>query len=131
MMSNSGNGEILNDRFNKRVLRDFCGVEIPEPQAIESSADELAEYAGVYKGTMNEIELRMENGALLADVHTIGSFPSDGHGDRHPPAPVARCGEDQLLVLDGTHQNTRADIIRDESGAIRYLRFASRLHIRQ
>lgn len=133
MISNSNNGAVLNERFQKRVLRDFCGVVIPEPQAIASSAEELAGFEGDYKGTMNEIELRMAGGELMATIRNVGRFPSDGHdAERAPaPAPIARCGADELLVLDGAHENARADIIRDASGEIRYLRFGARLHVRQ
>lgn len=131
MISNSGNGAVLNERFQKRVLRDFCGVVIPEPGAIASTADQLAAFEGEYKGTMNEIELRLDGGELMADIRYVGSFPSDGHDAESAPAPIARCGEDELLVLAGPHKHTRADIIRDASGQIRYLRFGSRLHVRQ
>ena len=133
MISNSSNGAVLNERFQKRVLRDFCGVVIPEPGAVASTAEELAAFEGEYKGTMNEIELRMDGGELMAKIRNVGGFPSDGHDaeGETAPAPIARCGADELLVLDGPHKHTRADIIRDASGEILYLRFGSRLHVRQ
>ena len=131
MLSNGSTGAKLNDRFNKRVLRDFCGVSIPEPKAIESTVEQMSAYEGMYLGTMNEIELRLDGDDLLADVRYIGGFPSDERVPEHPPAPVARCGDDQLLVLDGLHKDTRADVIRDGSGDVTYLRFGSRLHVKQ
>ena len=130
MISNSGNGAVLNERFQKRVLRDFCGVDIPEPQAISSTTDELAQYAGEYIGTMDEIELRMDGGDLMAHIRMVGSFPSDANEGEQAPSPIARCGEDELLVIDGPRKHTRADIIRDASGEIRYLRFGARLHLK-
>ena len=130
MISNSGNGAVLNERFQKRVLRDFCGVDIPEPQAMSSTTDELAQYAGEYIGTMDEIELRMDGGDLMAHIRMVGNFPSDANEGEQAPAPIARCGEDELLVIDGPRKYTRADIIRDASGAIRYLRFGARLHLK-
>lgn len=131
MMTNGDKGTALHDRFNKAVLRDFCGIVIAEPRVIESSAEELAQYEGFYVGMMREIHLRMENGALLADIRMVRPWPADQAATDQPPATAARCGDDQLLILDGDHKKTRADIIRDDSGEILYLRFGSRLHVRQ
>ena len=39
--------------------------------------------------------------------------------------------EDVLLMLDGDYKNSRADIIRDAAGGIRYMRFGSRLRVKQ
>jgi len=131
MMTNGDKGTALYDRFNKAVLREFCDIAIAEPRVIESSVEELAQYVGRYRGTMWEIELRMDEGRLLADFRYHGGFPSDGEVTDMPPAEVARCGPDQLLVLDGAFQGTHADILRDAAGEIRYLRFGSRLNPRQ
>ena len=131
MMTNGDKGERLHERFNKAVLRDFCGIDIAEPRAMQSKAEELAQYVGHYRGTMWEIHLQMDEGRLLADMRYHGGFPSDGESADMPPAEVARCGPDQLLVLDGALEGTRADLLRDEAGEIRYLRFGSRLNPRQ
>ena len=128
MMTNGDNGEVLHDRFNKAVLSEFCGIEIPEPQAIDAPVETLAQYVGRYQGTMREIELRVEAGKLLADIRFRSGMPSDRDLEDPPPAEAALCGPDQLLVLDGVHEGTRADFLRDEAGEIRYLRFGSRLN---
>ena len=129
MMTNGDKGAALHERFNKAALSEFCGIVIAEPQAIESSVEELAQYEGHYVGMMREVHLRMENDALVALIRATGAWPADD-ATSEQSATAARCGDDQLLVLDGDHENTRADIIRDE-GEIRYLRFGSRLHVRQ
>lgn len=131
MMTNGDVGGKLNDRFNKAVLKAFCGIEIPAPKVIESTRDELTQYVGVYKGTMRDVELKMEGESLTAEVHMSGGLPSDRVAAPARPAAVARCGIDQLLVLEGEHMDMRADVIRDEKGVIRYLRYGSRLHARQ
>jgi CubicO group peptidase (beta-lactamase class C family) len=130
MMTNGDRGPALHERFNRAVLREFCGIELPAPQAIASSPAELAQYVSVYRGMMREIELRMENDALVALIRATGAWPADD-ATSEQSAAAARSGDDQLLILDGDHKNTRADIIRDDSGEIRYLRFGSRVHVRQ
>lgn len=131
MMTNGDKGAALHERFNKAVLSEFCGIKIPEARAIESSVVELAEYVGRYQGAMRAIELRMDAGRLLADIRFRGGLPSDRELEEMPPAEVARCGPDQLLVLEGDFEGTRADFLRDEAGEIRYLRFGSRLNPRR
>ena len=130
MMTNGDKGARLHERFNRAVLREVCGIELPEPEAIEASADELTGYVGRYQGTMRAIELRLDGVRLLADIRFRGGLPSDRVMADIPPAEAALCGDDQLLILDGDHEGTRADFLRDETGEIRYLRFGSRLHPR-
>ena len=131
MMTNGDKGGAINDKFNKWVLREFCGINIPEPQALESSAEALAQYVGMYKGTMADIELRMEGDGLIATVEAKGGLPSDAPRPQPASMAVALCGVDVLLMLDGDYKNSRADIIRDAAGEIRYMRFGSRLRVKQ
>ena len=131
MMTNGETGTALHEWYMKTVLRDFLDIEIPEPQVVDSTAAELAQYIGRYRGTMRAIELDLESGGLRAAIVMRGGMPSDRERIDIPPAPVARCGVDQLLLLEGEFKGTRADFIRDESGTIRYLRFGSRIHVRQ
>ncbi len=131
MMTNGDKGTALHDRFSKAVLREFCEIEIPEAQAVAAPIEELEQYVGRYQGAMRTIELRMNRGQLLAEIRFRGGLPSDFELEDMPPAEVALCGPDQLLVLAGTFKGTRADILRDDAGDIRYLRFGSRLNPRQ
>ena len=130
MMTNGDQGTALHDRFNKAVLSEFCGIKLPEPRAIASSPEALAQFVGVYRGIMREIELRMENDALVALIRATGAWPADD-ATSEQSAAAARCGDDQLLILDGYFKGTRADFLRDEAGDIRYLRFGSRLNVKQ
>ena len=130
-MANGDKGLDLNNRFRKAVLREFADIELPEPQAIASTAGELRQYVGKYQGTMRVIELQLAEGRLFADISFRGGLPSDRELPEIPPAEVARCGPDELLVLEGIFKDTRADFLRDQAGEIRYLRFGSRLSLKQ
>lgn len=130
-MANGDKGHELNDRFRKVILKAFADIAIPAPQAIDSTAQELAQYIGKYQGTMRAIELRLDAGRLFADIRFRGGLPSDRDTKDMPAAEVALCGPDQLLVVDGYFQGTRADFLRGEAGDIRYLRFGSRLNVKQ
>ncbi len=130
MMTNGDKGASLHQRFGNCILREFCGVTLADAQAIETSAEELAQAVGRYQGAKTIIDLRMDDGRLFADLQFLGGLPSDRKSEAIPPAEVTLCGPDQLLVLDGYLKGTRADLLRDEAGDIRYLRCFSRLNRR-
>ena len=130
MMTNGSSGSKIHDRFNRAALQRFCGIDIPQPSPIASTVDELRQYEGVYKGTMREITLRLHGADLLADIRILSDLPSDRPPPEVAPATVARCGDDQLLVMDGEYEGARADFIRDANGEIQYLRFGSRINRR-
>ena len=130
MMTNGDKGADLHGRFGNFILREFCGLTLADAQAIETSAEELAQAVGRYQGAKTIIDLRMDEGRLFADFRFLGGLPSDRVSEAIPPAEAALCGRDQLLVLDGYLKGTRADLLRDEAGAIRYLRCFSRLNRR-
>ncbi len=127
-IANGDKGLDLNNRFRKAVLKTFADIDLQQQQAIASRAAELAEYVGKYQGTMRAIELKLQEGRLFADIRFRGGLPSDRELPPTPLAELARCGPDELLVLDGFFKGTRADVVRNAAGAIRYLRFGSRLN---
>ena len=129
-MANGDKGLDLNKCFRKAVLKAFADIDLPQPQAIASTVDELRPYVGRYQGTMRAIELQLNEGRLFADIRFRGGLPSDRELPPMPLAELARCGPDELLVLDGFFKGTRADFLRDKTGAIRYLRFGSRLNLK-
>lgn len=129
-IANGDKGLDLNNRFRKAVLKVLADIEIPAPQPLESTAAELAEYVGKYHGTLRATELKLQEGRLFADIRFRGGLPSDRELPPMPLAELARCGRDEMLVLDGFYKGTRVDFLRDEAGAIRYMRFGSRLNPR-
>ena len=129
-IANGDKGLDLNNRFRNAVLKAFASIEIPAPQPLDSTAARLAEYVGQYQGTMRAIELQLQEGRLFADIRFRGGLPSDRELPPMPLAELARCGPDEMLVLDGFFKGTRVDFLRDAAGAIRYMRFGSRLNPR-
>jgi hypothetical protein len=70
---------------------------------------------------------------LVAQDTYIGGFPTE---DTPPPPnpPPYRMGftaEDSLVILDGEGKDFEGQVIRDESGAFKFLRLGSRLLIRK
>lgn len=130
LVTNAENGSALHAKFHRLVLKEFFGVIDPEPQEIDSTSEELEQYVGTYARPLMTINLQMNEGQLTATVKITGGLPNDEPADSPPPAPMARCGNDQLFVTDGAMKNLRADFIRNDNHQITHLRFGSRINPR-
>lgn len=130
LVTNSENGASIHAKYHRLILEEFFGVSDPEPEALESTPDQLKSYAGLYSRPLMDVDVKHEDGQLMAYLTFKGGLPSDEPAPSPPPAPLAICGDDQLFVTDGGMKNLRADIIRDDSGKITHLRFGSRINPR-
>lgn len=127
MLTNAGNGGILTTEFRKLVLKAYLDIEDPQPKPIDVSVVKLSEYVGFYSRPFMDVELKLEDEQLKIYIQLKDSL-SPEVPPPFPPATIAVCDEDQLLVLEGDFKNVRADIIRDDNGDIRYLRLGSRIN---
>jgi CubicO group peptidase (beta-lactamase class C family) len=131
-LTNADRGGFVTQEVRRWALREVLGIDVPKPEPIESSADELAQIAGQYRGFFDDLELGMLGGKLIWQVTYKRSFPSEDvpPPPAPPPASLARCEEDRLLVLDGPAKDALAEVIRTPDGSIGWLRFGGRLHVR-
>ncbi len=131
-LTNADHGGFVTQGVRGFALREYLGLRVSEPEAIESSEAELAQYAGRYVGFYSDIELGVLGGKLIGQVVYKRGFPSENVPPHPTPPPVslARCEADRLLILDGPDKGDQADAIRRPDGSIGWLRFSGRLHIR-
>jgi len=131
ILTNANQGGLVTQDISRGALKEYLGLEVPDPKPIESSEEELAQYVGRYSRPYAEIELGMLGGKLVGQATTKGSFPTKDTPP--PPAPppmsLARCQKDRLLVLDGPVKGFTVDIVRKEDGSIGWLRFGGRIHV--
>jgi CubicO group peptidase (beta-lactamase class C family) len=115
------------------VLKNFLGLDRPEPQAQDYPAEQLAPYTGFYSRPYQDINLRLEDGRLTAHLTPKLGFPSRAVKPAPPPLPLpcALTADGQLLVTEGTYKDSRGQFIRRQDGTIGWLRFGGRLHPRQ
>jgi hypothetical protein len=94
----------------------------------KSRRDELV---ARYTAAGADIELRAGgDGVLLYRTiyhNLLGMTPAPTDP---PPSPVAFIGEDQFVCLEGPLKDVRGEVIRDDSGAVRWLRSTGRVHRR-
>ena len=133
VLTNADRGGKLADEVRRWVLREYLDLEDPKPEASEAREEDLAQYAGRYRGYFSDWELGMLNGRLVGQVVHKRGFPNETVPPPPAPPPVtlALCERDRLLVLDGPRKGDRGDVVRREDGAIGWLRAGGRLHVRE
>jgi CubicO group peptidase (beta-lactamase class C family) len=133
VLTNADRGSEVTRAVRRWALKEYLGLEATDPQPIEASEEDLAQYVGRYRGYYSDLELGMLGGKLVGQVTYKRSFPSE----HVPPPPVpppmslARCEPDRLLVIDGRFKDSLADVIRNPDGSLGWLRASGRLRARE
>jgi CubicO group peptidase (beta-lactamase class C family) len=134
VLTNGSRGSGVHGRISRWVMREYAGIDEPEPEVRHLAAAELAEYVGRYEQAMSSIELVAgDDGTLVAQVTPRGGFPvkDSPAGPTPPPARLGFWAADRLLGLDPPWVGARAEFLRDASGRIIWLRIGGRLAARQ
>lgn len=127
ILTNSVTGGQLHGEIGTWVLREYLGLETPEPVGYERPAEQLAEFAGKYVGSALDLELTLKDGRLFLGV-TIKDYPGDSPPPAPPPAPVAFYDDDRFLVEEGSMKGTRGAFLRGPDGTLTWLRFGGRVY---
>jgi len=102
------------------------------PSRDKPALDGLAQLlADRLQRTGADVELRAGGDGVLLyrsiyhNILGITPAPTDP-----PPSPVAFTAEDRFVCLEGPLKDVRGEVIRDETGAVRWLRTGGRVHRR-
>jgi hypothetical protein len=132
VFTNSSSGGFVTRDVTKWVLKEYLGLDESDPEPMEASEEELQEFVGRYSRPMAEVELGLLCGQLVGQLVYKQGFPSRDVPPLPPPPParLALCEKDRLLVLDGPMKDSLGDIIRNADGSIGRLRIGGRIHRR-
>ena len=116
--------------LSRVALRLYLGVEEPEPEPIDLSPEQLAEYAGDYSNPWSDVELRAEERRLVGETTFKAGFPTKDTPPLPPPPPatLAFYDTDRVFVEQGPLTGTQSDFVRDDDGRIAWFRSGGRLH---
>jgi CubicO group peptidase (beta-lactamase class C family) len=133
ILTNANRGGTVIHKLSQWALKQYLGLEMPDPAPLEASVEDLAAYVGLYSRPTADIELGILGGRLIAQLIFKGHFPTEDSPSPPPLPPTALglCEKDRLLVLDGEAKGERADILRKPDGSIGWLRSGGRIHARQ
>jgi CubicO group peptidase (beta-lactamase class C family) len=131
-LTNHDFGGVLIDRLQEPLLEEYLGVREPEPELRVLEPADLAEYAGVYRSWMSDVEVVVSDGGLeLRYVQTRG-FPTPDAPIPPPPPPakLAFYEDDRAIATDDLWKGSRMVFLRDADEDIAWVRAGSRLHRR-
>jgi CubicO group peptidase (beta-lactamase class C family) len=131
VVTNSGSGGLAGNDVILRAYEDILGVTVSDPKPITIEPAALAEYAGRYRATLTDIEIRLESDHLIMEVISRGGFPKRDSrpGPSQPPTRIVFTGRDQVLALDPPFEHAQAEFLRGAKGEIEWLRYG-RIHRR-
>ena len=114
----------------RHALRLYLGIDARDPEPLDRSKEQLAEYAGVYSNPWSEIELRAADGRLVSQTTFKAGFPTKDTPPLPPPPPatLAFYDTDRVFVEEGPLTGSRGDFVRDDEGRIAWFRSGGRLH---
>ena len=129
IFTNASSGGAACQEINKRILRDFVGIEVKDPQAKQASEKQLIPFVGKYSRPAMDIHLGLLGGKLIGKAIPKIGFPDQDSPPPPTPPPFTLdlIEEDRLMVLDGQTKGMTGDIIRKPDGSIGWLR-VGRIH---
>jgi CubicO group peptidase (beta-lactamase class C family) len=130
MLTNSDRGSALIRKVEKWALKEFLGLENAEPEPYDVPIAELEPYLGRYSREIMDTELKADGDKVVLQLVIKGGFPGAEPPPPPPPAPVAMCGQDEMVVTDGPLKDARIEFIRNDDGAIEYMRLGLRINPR-
>jgi CubicO group peptidase (beta-lactamase class C family) len=133
VLTNADRGGELNQIIVKLALREFLGIEQPDPTLLEATEQQLAPYAGRYESLLSSCDLELRDGTLVLQVTPKGGFPTKDSppSPTPPPTRLALCGDDRVIALDEPFKDSRGEFLRNPDGSIAWLRIGGRVHARR
>lgn len=131
VLTNSEDGSLLYEAAVEWALDHYLGLVEPQPEHLPATPGQLEGYAGLYEAQLQQLELSVVDGQLMAQSIPKGGFPdvSSPPGPKPPPSRLAVIGDDKVIALDPPLINQKMEFLRDADGKIIWLR-TSRLHRR-
>jgi CubicO group peptidase (beta-lactamase class C family) len=131
LTTNSNSGGFLGREVTKDLVAQFLGNPQSEPEEIAMTEAQIAEYAGRYAATLDDIELLPDAGKLMAQEHPKGGFPTRDTvpgPTKPPPFRVGLIAPDRLAGMDPPYKDEQGEFLRNSDGSIAWLRFNGRIH---
>ncbi|CAA9579031.1 MAG: Beta-lactamase class C-like and penicillin binding proteins (PBPs) superfamily [uncultured Thermomicrobiales bacterium] len=127
ILTNADEGGQLNTIAVKWALQHYLGIADPEPEPLETSEEQLAEYAGRYTSLLFDVELTVRDGSLVLQSIPKKVLEDWDETPTPPPARLALLPEDGALALDPPYKGARGEFLRGLNGDIAWFRFGGRL----
>jgi CubicO group peptidase (beta-lactamase class C family) len=134
LLTNSDTGRHMVRSIRRRAFAECLGIHLPEEKPIQMTTTAMKEIEGRYVlPRLSFTEIRILAGKLVGQDINIGGFPTEDTPPEPPPPPytLELVEPDRLVIADGKYKGTTCDILRDESGEMKWFRIGGRIHMRE
>ncbi|HMM43168.1 MAG TPA: serine hydrolase domain-containing protein [Thermomicrobiales bacterium] len=125
ILTNSGRGAALNNAVERWALSNDLGIDLPNPERVTLSSEQLAAVAGSYRQPQAEYTVSVEDGGLRLEV--VGISPLSGQRITPPAERLEPVGEREFLVTTGAGAGRRVDFFGGDGDHPRFIRNGGRL----
>ncbi len=138
-LTNCGpNGNEFNEQIVKWALETYLGLKETDPEPVELSDEELAQYTGRYETIAVWADIKPADGQLILEVEvkpeTLKQLREAGEDvpEDNPPFPLGLLpGEgDRYIVTDGPAKGMKGYFVRNDKGEIEAVHVGGRLATR-
>lgn len=134
ILTNANSGDHVINATRKWILKEYGGIDTVDAEPMDVPIETLKECEGRYTlPRLKYIDVRVLGERLIAQEAPTGGFPTEDTPP--PPAPppytLSFIEEDRLAVQDGPAKDAKMELIRDEQGAVKWLRYGRRLYTRE
>ncbi len=130
ILTNSDHGGLATAAGVKTALKAFFDTEETLPKPIAATPEQLAVYAGKYQRTSMTLTTAVEGGNLILQLELTIDLKQEEKAPLPPPITLDMCGQDQFIVTDGIYKDMQVEFIRDQHGAIGWVRIGGRINRR-
>jgi lysine 2,3-aminomutase len=133
VLTNADRGATLLREITEWALREYLELSNPAPVRLDMPEGHRGEYVGRYVSAEEEIDLRLHDRGLLANVLPKGGFPTldSPPPPRPPPIFYEFYAKDRVVAVNGLNKGERGDFLRDTDGRIVWFRCGLRIHGRE
>lgn len=134
ILTNASSGDHVINATRNWILKEYAGIDTVDAEPLDVPLEKLKECEGRYTlPRLKYIDVRVLGERLIAQDVPTGGFPTEDTPP--PPAPppytLAFVEENRLTVQDGPFKDAKLELIRDEQGSIKWLRYGRRLYARE
>ncbi len=133
-MTNGQLGTLFNAAIEAWLIENVCGIApAPDPAPFTPTEAQIAELLGTYGRPIMDMEIKQDGDKLVAQVRAKQGFPTENDPPR-PPTPwfeVRFISAGAIKAFGGPMDGNQGQLIRKPDGSLGWLRFTSRLNIKQ
>lgn len=112
----------------KTAVQTYLGVSEKDLAKVEAPQETLESYVGTYQGALSTYTLYLEDGVLwLRAVHSDESASAESSPQPPPTRLSLTERADTLVALDPPFKDNLSEILRDDAGAVAWLRTGGRI----